>query len=71
MRKELPKSAANDYLQPCLAKHRLERLLERREAARRGKTGGGSHEIEQEYRSHSFANGDDLQWAKDHRKDSV
>src|SRR5437762_12250133 len=45
-RKELPKSAANDSLERCLARRCLEWLLERREAAGRGKTGGGSFEIE-------------------------
>ena len=45
-RKELPKSAANDSLERCLARRCLEWLLERREAAGCGKMGGDSFEIE-------------------------
>lgn len=46
MRKELPKELPKGHLQLCLAKQRLEWLLERREVACSGKSGGGSFEIE-------------------------
>ena len=45
-RKELPKSAANDSLERCLARRCLEWLLERCEAVDSGKRGGDSFEIE-------------------------